>query len=239
MARLVASIRVVDSDEDAMAVIADRATEQKPFVLTFINAHAANLFFDNSQFQQAVLNSDLILRDGSGMRLLYRWLGLPAGKNMNGTDFIPKILDAHPEHSIALYGASDQALRLAKHKLTTANHQVIDCLNGFKETSRYLESARLNQPQIILLAMGMPKQELLAQQLKQQLQSTTLIINGGGVVDFISGQKQRAPRWIRKIGMEWAYRLFLEPKRLWRRYVIGNACFLWRMLREKRQGYSS
>lgn len=234
MASLVASIRVVDSDEEALAVIADRTTDQKPFVLTFINAHAANLFFDNSQFQQAVLNSDLILRDGSGMRLLYRWLGLPAGKNMNGTDFIPKILAAHPDQSIVLYGSSDQALRLAKHKLMTAKHHVIDCLNGFKDTSSYLESAHLNQPQIILLAMGMPKQELLAQELKQQLHTPTLIINGGGIVDFISGQKQRAPLWIRKIGMEWGYRLLLEPKRLWRRYVIGNACFLWRMVREQR-----
>lgn len=81
--------------------------------------------------------------------------------------------------------------------------------------------------------MGMPKQELVSQQLSQQLQHPALIINGGGIVDFMSGTKQRAPVWLRKIGMEWSYRLFLEPKRLWRRYVIGNIVFLWRAALEK------
>ncbi len=233
LSSLIKHIHIVDSDEEALACITHRATDQKAFVVTFINAHALNLCFENSQFLQAVLSSDLILRDGSGMRILYGWLGLPAGKNMNGTDFIPKILAAYHEQSIVLYGSSQQALRQAKHKLVTANYQVLDCLDGFEDSMTYLENSELQQPQIIVLAMGMPKQELLSQQLSLQAQSPVLIINGGGIIDFISGHKQRAPLWLRKIGMEWSYRLFLEPRRLWRRYVIGNVRFLWRMLHEK------
>lgn len=233
LTRLIAHIRIVDNDAEALAYIAEGAAEQKAFVLTFINAHAVNLYFENKPFQQAVLNSDLLLRDGSGMRLLYRWLGLPAGKNMNGTDFIPKILTAQPQQSIVVYGASDEALALVKQQLTQADFKVLDCINGFQDMDTYLENSQKHRPQIILLAMGMPKQELLSQQLSQQLQYPTLIINGGGIVDFMSGTKQRAPGWIRNIGMEWSYRLFLEPKRLWRRYVIGNVYFLWRMIHGK------
>lgn len=233
LTNLLGHIRIVDTDAEALAYVAKGAAEQKAFVVTFINAHAVNLFFDNKHFQQAVLNSDLLLRDGSGMKLLYRWLGLPAGKNMNGTDFIPKILAAHAKQSIVLYGASDEALSAVAAKLMTADFNVLDCLDGFKDISTYLENSQKQQPQIILLAMGMPKQELVSQQLSQQLQHPVLIINGGGIVDFMSGTKQRAPVWLRKIGMEWSYRLFLEPKRLWRRYVIGNIVFLWRAALEK------
>lgn len=233
MASLVNTIRIIDSDDKALAGIVNREAATKPFVVTFINAHAVNLFFDNKPFQQAVLNSDLLFRDGSGMRLLYHWLGLAPGKNMNGTDFIPKILTAHPGASIVLYGASDHALALVKAQLMEARFRVLDCLDGFKEMATYLENSMIHQPQIILLAMGMPKQELLSHLLSQQLQQSALIINGGGIIDFMSGQKQRAPGWLRKIGMEWCFRLLLEPRRLWRRYVIGNVSFLWRMIHEK------
>lgn len=233
MARLIANIRIVDSDAEALACIASRTSEQQAFVVTFINAHAVNLFFNDQDFQQAVLSSNLLLRDGSGVRLLYRWLGLPAGKNMNGTDFIPQLLSANANQSIVVYGASDQALAPVKQILTTAGFNVLACLDGFKALSVYLDDSHKQQPQIILLAMGMPKQERLSQQLSQQLKYPALIINGGGIVDFMSGTKPRAPGWLRNIGMEWCYRLFLEPKRLWRRYVIGNICFLWRMVHQK------
>lgn len=233
MTSLIGNIRIVDNDAQAMAAIMDRAADQKTFVLTFINAHAVNLFFENKSFQQAVLSSDLLLRDGSGMRLLYGWLALPPGKNMNGTDFIPKVLAAHPGASIVLYGASNNALSVVKQQLMQANFKVLDCIDGFQDISRYLESSQKHQPEIILLAMGMPKQELLSHQLSQLLQQPALIINGGGIIDFMSGQKRRAPNWLRKIGMEWFFRLLLEPRRLWRRYVIGNASFLWRMIHEK------
>ncbi|MDT8312026.1 MAG: WecB/TagA/CpsF family glycosyltransferase, partial [Methylophaga sp.] len=199
MARLIGNIRIVDSDAQALACIASRAAVQQAFVVTFINAHAVNLFFNDHGFQQAVLSSNLLLRDGSGMRLLYRWLSLPAGKNMNGTDFIPKILTAHSEQSIVIYGASDQALTLVKQQLIQAKFKVLDCINGFQDMHTYLENSQKHRPQIILLAMGMPKQELLSQQLSQQLHYSALIINGGGIVDFMSGIKQRAPGWIRRI----------------------------------------
>lgn len=233
MTSLISKIRIVDSDAQALAAIVNRAADQKTFVLTFINAHAVNLFFENKLFQQAVRNSDLLLRDGSGMRLLYGWLALSPGKNMNGTDFIPKVLAAHPCASIVLYGASNNALSLVKQQLLQAKFRVLDCIDGFQDTRRYLENSQKHQPEIILLAMGMPKQELLSHQLSQLLQQSALIINGGGIIDFMSGQKRRAPNWIRRIGLEWCFRLLLEPRRLWRRYVIGNVSFLWRMIHEK------
>jgi len=64
---------------------------------------------------------------------------------------------------------------------------------------------------------------------------SNLIIGVGGLFDFYSGDKKRAPMWMRKLGMEWMYRLYLEPGRLWRRYIVGNPMFIFRVLKWKKQ----
>ena len=72
----------------------------------------------------------------------------------------------------------------------------------------------------------MPKQKLLAEMLAKRLEGPILIVNGGAILDFMAGRFQRAPTLLRRLGLEWSYRLWLEPRRLWRRYVIGNAVFM-------------
>ena len=81
---------------------------------------------------------------------------------------------------------------------------------------------------LLLVAMGAPRQDLWIQRVLSQLE-VRVAIGVGGLFDFYSGRKQRAPQWMREMGMEWAYRLWLEPRRLWRRYLVGNAVFLARV----------
>jgi len=78
----------------------------------------------------------------------------------------------------------------------------------------------------ILLAMGMPRQEEVAVELKRALDHRVLIINGGAIVDFLAGRFARAPTLVQRLGFEWAFRLAQEPRRLFRRYLVTNSRFL-------------
>lgn len=200
-----------------------------PHTLAFINAHAMNMVISNPVFYEAILASDTLLRDGSGVAILYRLLGQHAGLNLNGTDLIPRLIDRHPGRRIALYGTQETYLQHALHAI---RHQHPNCElsgeTGFHPDSHYLEQARLMQPDLIVLGMGMPKQERVAQLLRSQLDHPCLIVCGGAIIDFMGGRVSRAPLWMRQLGIEWIYRFLHKPVRMFRRYVVGNPQFLWR-----------
>jgi N-acetylglucosaminyldiphosphoundecaprenol N-acetyl-beta-D-mannosaminyltransferase len=86
----------------------------------------------------------------------------------------------------------------------------------------------------LLVAMGAPAQDLWLAANREQLKPPVLI-GVGGLFDFYSGNMPRAPMWMREIGLEWVWRLLREPARMWRRYLIGNPLFLYRVWRETAQ----
>jgi len=87
-----------------------------------------------------------------------------------------------------------------------------------------------NEIDIIWVGMGTPKQDYLANDLTVRSRTTTVAV--GAAFDFLSGSKPEAPTWMGKIGLEWLFRLATEPKRLWKRYIFGNAYFLWLILKD-------
>ena len=101
------------------------------------------------------------------------------------------------------------------------------------ESSSVIEKINALKPNIVLVAFGAPMQEKWIHEHYKQIDSNVLI-GVGGLFDFYSGDKKRAPLWMRKSGIEWMYRLYLEPGRLWRRYIIGNPLFMLRILRWKK-----
>jgi N-acetylglucosaminyldiphosphoundecaprenol N-acetyl-beta-D-mannosaminyltransferase len=82
----------------------------------------------------------------------------------------------------------------------------------------------------VLVALGAPRQDLWIRRNLWKL-GAKVAIGVGGLFDFFSGRIPRAPRWMRTLGMEWCYRLYQEPTRLWRRYLVGNVIFLVRLAR--------
>ncbi len=202
----------------------------KPTRITFVNAHALNLCCKDSGFFRHILESDFIFRDGCGMKILYKMLGLDAGLNMNGTDLIPRIVDLYEGHNAALLGTGQPYLGRSARAVRQKGGLPVLLLNGFQKDEFYLKAARKNQASLIILAMGMPKQERVAALLAKNLDYPCLIICGGAILDFMGGKVARAPAIFRRLGMEWFYRLIHEPKRLFRRYVLGNFAFLFRGL---------
>jgi exopolysaccharide biosynthesis WecB/TagA/CpsF family protein len=206
---------------------------EQPRVLAFVNAHAMNSAVSDPGFAAAVAEADWVLRDGSGMKMLMDRLGLPAGLNLNGTDLIPRIVARYGNRRILLAGTRDPQLSVAAARIRDdlAPGAKVDALDGFLAPEVYVAKARELQPELIVLGMGMPKQEQVAQQLRRALSGPVLIVCGGAILDFLGGGATRAPLWMRRLGVEWLYRLLREPRRLFKRYVIGNPLFLSRARR--------
>jgi N-acetylglucosaminyldiphosphoundecaprenol N-acetyl-beta-D-mannosaminyltransferase len=231
--RLVKGLVRVQSSDGVDQLIDWLSRPDRPLVLAFVNAHAMNAAANSPDFFESLAAADLVVRDGIGMAILLRLLNQPPGLNLNGTDLIPRILARSAGKSIALFGTQDPYLARAQAEILSRVAPGSRCVSahGFLDMATYVHMARNHRPDVIVLGMGMPRQEEVAAVLREALSHPCLIICGGAIIDFLGGKTSRAPGWMRRTGLEWAYRLALEPKRLFRRYVIGNPLFIARSLR--------
>jgi exopolysaccharide biosynthesis WecB/TagA/CpsF family protein len=201
-------------------------------VLAFVNAHAMNCAANDARFYEALAKADILLRDGTGMAWLMSLLNQRPGLNMNGTDLIPRILARYAGAPMALFGTQQPWLSRAAYTVTSQLAPGSPCItaHGFLPTEAYVQLARAQGPALIILGMGMPRQEQVAVSLRARLARPALIVCGGAILDFLGGRVHRAPRVLRHAGLEWTWRLAREPRRLFRRYVIGNPLFMARAL---------
>lgn len=229
---LVRGIVRVHSARGREQLVETLARPAAPTVLAFVNAHAMNSAAASQDFFSALMSADLLLRDGSGMAILMKMLNQAPGLNLNGTDLIPRLLRRYAGRTIALFGTRDPWLARAQEAVVTRLAPRSQCVvaHGFLDTARYVRLAAAHRPAVIVLGMGMPRQEEVAAVLRAALGFPCLIICGGAIIDFLGGKTARAPHWMRAAGVEWLYRLALEPRRLFRRYVMGNPLFLARAL---------
>lgn len=205
-------------------------TPQRPTVISFLNSHAFNWAHRNTVFYDALNQSDFVFRDGFGVEIFMKLFNRNPGLNMNGSDLIPEIINQTKAKRIILCGTRSEIAKSLECALRKDGFQIVGAFDGFKEDDFYIDEIKKIKPDVIILGMGMPKQEILALKLKKQLSFPVLIINGGAILDFLSGSVKRAPVFIRQIRCEWIFRLTLEPGRLWKRYLIGNFVFLTRIL---------
>ncbi len=203
---------------------------KKPVRIAFINAHGFNLCYTDPDFRNDILQCDYIFRDGAGMSILYKLLGRDAGLNLNGTDLIPRIISLYEGFEAALMGTKSPYLEKAGEQVVTKDVIVSHLMDGFKDDANYIAALTERPCPLVILGMGMPKQERVARQIVLASNKPALIVCGGAILDFMGGKVTRAPEIFRKYGMEWFYRLMLEPKRLFKRYIIGNFVFLYRAL---------
>ncbi|MFF7061493.1 WecB/TagA/CpsF family glycosyltransferase [Pseudomonas sp. NPDC008258] len=227
---IINGLEVVPDSSAAQRLLDRLAAPQCATVLGFVNAHAMNLVVRDAAYCQALSAADVLLRDGSGMAILYRRMGLEPGLNMNGTDFIPSLMSAYRGRRVAFWGTQQPYLNQAVQRCEALFGVLpVSVHDGFASVDTYLNLAKDHQPELIVLGMGMPKQEAVAARLAA-VGGPCLIVCGGAILDFLGGKVSRAPHWLRRLGGEWAYRLLREPKRLFMRYVVGNPLFLLRTL---------
>jgi exopolysaccharide biosynthesis WecB/TagA/CpsF family protein len=228
---LLSKITVIASEADEAKLIASIAQTSTPLVVSFVNQNAMNLAWRSPDYAACLIGSDIVLRDGIGIELCLAALGRRAGRNMCGTDFIPRLAAAFSGKRTALFGTEEPWTSRAAAALATLGCQIVAKMDGFKPDSDYVTEVVRTFPDLIILAMGNPKQEAVARLIASSVTTKTVIVNGGAVADVLAERFERAPQWVRRAHCEWLFRLLQEPRRLWRRYLLGGISFAWRVMR--------
>lgn len=210
-------------------------SEKRFTPIGFLNAHNANVACADPQFAEA-LSHFLILPDGVGVDIAAKWVyGSPFPANLNGTDFVPALIASIKSPlKVGLLGATRENAGGAAEQLAVLapQHRYEVIHDGFfkpEQEAQILAHLKELKPDILLVAMGVPRQEIWIDR-NLTGEHCTMPIAVGALLDFLSGHVPRAPMWLRKLRLEWLYRLWVEPGRLWRRYVVGNPLFIGRVL---------
>lgn len=221
---------------EAVEMIASFIAERRFTKIGFLNAHVANMAQSDDVFR-ATLGGFLVLPDGVGVDIASKALfGEKFPANLNGTDFVPHLLRSLPKPiKVGLIGATRQNVEAACDRLKrlAPQHKYRIVSDGYftaQDEPRLLDAMRADPPDLLLVAMGVPRQEYWIEQLNGD--DATVALAVGALFDFLSGAVPRAPQWMRATRIEWLFRLIMEPSRLWRRYIVGNPLFILRLLRQ-------
>ena len=205
----------------------------------FINPHNINQTIRMSDYKKVLAEAELVMADGYGTMLAGKILRRPVRQNLCGTDLFPRLCDelSGMGKSIYLLGSVPGAAEQVADWVRNHYPDVIikGCDHGFFTTEEEPETVcRIAEADVDLLvvAMGVPMQELFIARNLDAL-NVQAAIGFGGLFDYFAGRIPRAPQWVRDVGMEWLYRLVQEPRRMWRRYLIGNGLFLARVCHER------
>jgi exopolysaccharide biosynthesis WecB/TagA/CpsF family protein len=235
--RSILDVDVVELDwPAALAFAAEAAEGDDQSVFAFLNANNANLAMRNGGFRK-VLQEAVVLPDGIGVDIASRaFYGRAFPANLNGTDFVPALLTyITTRKRVALLGARPEVFEnigrdFARH---APWHTFIPIADGFfdrRSSDEILGRIAEAKPDILLVALGSPAQEHWVHE-HIGPEHGRLVITVGALFDFVAGAVPRAPERLRALRLEWAYRLWVEPSRLWRRYILGNPVFLFHVAR--------
>jgi N-acetylglucosaminyldiphosphoundecaprenol N-acetyl-beta-D-mannosaminyltransferase len=218
------------------------AEDGPPRRVMYANAHVLNQSRAIPALGDALRGADVVYCDGHGVRLAARALDAEMPHRMTGADCMWAFarLCAQAGASVYLLGSEPGVAQEAAARLRARCPalDVAGCHHGYFEPGsphddRVIEDLRERRPDIVLVGMGSPKQELWVQRHAADLDCRVLW-TVGALFDYLSGRVPRAPSWLADNGLEWIFRLAIEPQRMWRRYLLGNPVFVHRVLAQAR-----
>lgn len=234
------------SMQKALQLICEAVEIKEQRRMFFVNADCLNKAYLDNNYHKTLNSTEYIFGDGSGVKLGSKIVGNEIVDNVNGTDMLPLLCEqsAQKNQSIFLLGAKPGiAIDMKKNlkaqfpglNITGVQHGYFDREKANEAVIKVINNSKAD---ILLVAFGAPFQEIWINQNAAKL-NCQVLIGVGGLFDFFSGNMPRAPHWMRNLGIEWIFRLYKEPVRMWRRYVIGNPLFVHRVKKWKRTGKRS
>lgn len=204
----------------------------KPKKIFFTNVHTIHLARKNKNYAQVINSADLVLPDGSGLKIAGWLLSKRIKANLNGTDFIPVVLKNSEEAGWKVYllGTYPEILNKCIRRLSFLfpELKIAGYHSGYykkEDEPSIIQDIKNSSPDILLVALGSPAQEIFINNFAEEL-NIPVSFAVGGLFDFLAGDKRRAPVWLRNAGLEWLYRFFQDPKTKWNRIIVEIPVFL-------------
>jgi N-acetylglucosaminyldiphosphoundecaprenol N-acetyl-beta-D-mannosaminyltransferase len=219
-------------------VEACRNSQRASIVLTANASHLVAMQ-DDPALRQAATAADLVTADGMSLVWASRFLGCPVPERVPGIDLLSDLLRLAPQHRLRVFllGAKPDVIeRFVAHcQHSYPGLDLAGWCDGYfgpAEHDTVVRQVAEAQADILFVAMPSPFKDIWCEQHRDRF-GVKLIMGVGGAFDVLAGVVPRAPRWMQTAGLEWFWRLLLEPRRLWRRYLFSNSRFLWLILKER------
>ncbi|MFA5974889.1 MAG: WecB/TagA/CpsF family glycosyltransferase [Elusimicrobiota bacterium] len=228
--------------DETLLILDEFVQRRRPTQVCLANAYTVALCRKDEALRNLLEQSDLVLADGMSIVWGAHWIGLSLPERIAGPDLMTGLCKhaSQKGYSIFLMGSSRENLDMLQKVLLSRwprlrivglyNPSMCDQFDE-DENRRILEMIRQARPDILFVGMSAPKQEKWIAQNLNRLHAP-VCMGVGAAFDFLSGRIPRAPERLQRIGLEWLYRLSCEPRRLWRRYILGNIVFLSLLLNE-------
>jgi N-acetylglucosaminyldiphosphoundecaprenol N-acetyl-beta-D-mannosaminyltransferase len=225
------------STSEMLSTLKSRIEADRKSRLFFINAHCFNIAQKKKIYANRINEAEFVLNDGIGMKLGAKALGINFVENLNGTDFIPKLLEqaADRGYRVFLLGGMAKVAENAANNIQERlpNLRIAGYSDGyFDDSTAKIAEINATHPDILIVGMGVPLQECWISDYWDEF-NAKLVAGVGAYLDFESGRVPRAPHWMQALRSEWIFRLLIEPRRMWRRYMIGNFKFGYHILKSR------
>jgi N-acetylglucosaminyldiphosphoundecaprenol N-acetyl-beta-D-mannosaminyltransferase len=226
--------------------IARLARDGKLGLVFNVNAHCLNLSYEDRVLRNSLNGADVVFCDGAGVILAARMLGGRIPARITYAAWIWHLADFAAAEGFSVYflgarpGVAQEAARRLRERypglrIVGVRHGYFDHSAGSAENEAVLEEINAAAPDILLVGLGMPLQEIWLTENRHRLDAG-VALTCGAAFDYASRRVRRGPRFLTESGFEWLARLLREPRRLWRRYLLGNPLFLLRVLRQLLSG---
>ena len=231
-------IKIVESKKELEAL------PEGKLLINTINAHSYNTALKDAFFAEALMKGDALIPDGASIVMACRKLKAKSQptERIAGWDLFAMEMERLNQKGGTCFfmGSSEKVLKLIREKAKTVypNIRIETYSPPYKpefseeENRAIIEAINRANPDLLWIGMTAPKQEKWAYRHWDKLDIHCHCGTIGAVFDFFAGTMERAPLWWQEHSLEWLYRLLKEPKRMWRRYIIGNTLFIWNVFRE-------
>jgi len=203
----------------------------------YVNAHCVNIACEDAEYRDILNKADLVYAGGQGIVWGARMLGMYFPERVNIMDFLDALAEKMRAAQTSLYllGATQPVIKKAEQVLKAKGLRIVGARDGYfpiQDEPGIIKEINMLKPDILMVGMGVPKQEKWIYGHLPELR-VNVCWGVGGAFDILAGRIKSAPRWINRSGLEWLYLGLQDPKRLLARYLLGNPLFVYRLLRHR------
>lgn len=233
-------VDAIDTDGLHRAIV-ESIRQRRKDVYAYVNINAINIAQSDERFRNFLNRSHVVYCDGEGVRLGARMLGHHLPPRVVLTYWIWELCEFLQRESFSVFflGSSEQFVHEAVERVQARypTIRIVGSHHGYfakhgRESDEVVEMVNRAEPNVLIVGFGMPMQEFWIEENLARL-NANVILPAGSMINYTAGRKSMAPQWMANHGMEWLYRFFQEPGRLWKRYLLGNPSFMFRIALEK------